>query len=162
MTSILDKLRQLSYGSSNPRPLPPSESNTPAVNPPVIMCPTCKPPAVKREVVEPPVMNTGTFMPVDALAEDLIEIRIIVDNKKDNEYPAEAEIDDRSGKDILTKYVEVVSGAQFSFKPNISPRYRFGREEVLTMRVWIDGQYCGGKLQSQMWHSVVIGSTLVI
>lgn len=76
--------------------------------------------------------------------EDQIDVNIIIDGMAATEYPADPQKDDKGGKEVLSTYVEVISGAQFSLQAKISPQYRYGRENALMMRVYIDGQYSGG------------------
>jgi hypothetical protein len=47
--------------------------------------------------------------------EDQIDINIIIDGVVATKYPGNPQKDNKSGKESLTTYVEVVLGAQFSF-----------------------------------------------
>jgi hypothetical protein len=92
--------------------------------------------------------------------EDHIDAQIIIDGAEATEYPAEPQKDEMTGQEVTTKYVEVVSGAQFSFQGTISPRYRYGRENSLVMRVYIDGRYSGGVVWENHRHNHLTGSKL--
>lgn len=94
--------------------------------------------------------------------EDHIDAHIIIDGAEATEYPAEPQKDEATGKEVTTKYVEVVSGAQFSFEATISPQYRYGPEDALTMEVYIDGCYSGGVVWKRARHNHSIGSKLKV
>ena len=91
--------------------------------------------------------------------EDHIDAHIIVDGAKATEYPAEPQKDESTGQEVTTKYVEVVSGAQFSFQATISPQYRYGPKNVLVMRVYIDGSFAAGSVWGKHLHNHFTGST---
>lgn len=76
--------------------------------------------------------------------EDFITVSIIVDGHEAVEYPAESQIDEKNSEEIPTRYIEVVSEAQFWFRFTLSPNYRFEDGECLTLRTFIDGNYAGG------------------
>ena len=94
--------------------------------------------------------------------DDVIDVKIVVDERDAIEYPSEPQVDEMAGRQVLTKYVEVVSGAQFAFKATISPRYRYGQENSLTMTVYIDGNYAGGVVWARENHSHLVGSTITV
>ena len=94
--------------------------------------------------------------------EDHIDAKVIVDGTEAHEYPAEPQKDETTSKIVTTKYVEVVSGAQFSFQGTISPQYQYGRENALVMRVYIDGRYSDGVVWENHLHNHLIGSKISI
>ena len=78
------------------------------------------------------IMNSAATMAI----EDLIDAHIIIDGAEATEYPAEPQKDERTGKEVTTKYVEVVSGAEFSLSGHnfttisIWSRECFGNESL--------------------------------
>ena len=94
--------------------------------------------------------------------EDHIDAHIIIDGAEAIEYPAEPQKDEATGKDVTTKYVEVISGAQFSFEGTVAPQYRYGQENALVMRVYIDGRYSDGVVWENHLHNHLIGSKISI
>ena len=94
--------------------------------------------------------------------EDHIDAHIIIDGAEAIEYPAEPQKDEATGKDVTTKYVEVISGAQFSFEGTVAPQYRYGQENALVMRVYIDGRYSGGVVWENYRHNHLTGSKISV
>ena len=102
------------------------------------------------------IINSTSTMTI----EDHIDAKVIVDGTEAHEYPAEPQKDETTSRIVTTKYVEVVSGAQFSFQGTISPQYQYGRENALVMRVYIDGRYSGGAVWFKHLHNNTTGSKI--
>jgi hypothetical protein len=93
--------------------------------------------------------------------EDEIDVKVVVEGIPAPEFPAEPQTDEMTGRQVLTKYVQVTSGTQFLFQVTLSPQYRFGKEDCLTLYAFIDGEFAGGIVWDRERHSHVFGSKFV-
>src|ERR1700761_2081407 len=70
------------------------------------------------------------------------EVMVFVGDVQANEY--EDDDEKPTALNEIVKYIEAVSGAQFTFRLRVDETFRFEKADAIAAYLYVDGEYSGG------------------